>query len=322
MATPPSHLPMNERTHRPGLATAIPIVGSLGPLGIVGAVLAATAPATIAWDAVGAVGGRWLFLIGLCLLVGASFVGTVIYPQPRSSLLRLSAIAWVAGGIGLMLVLLALIGTPLNVPLWRVAVLRTTPLVVAGVLIAVEWRAPRPSVRGMAAIGIAAAAAMLADVGTAHIAGLAEAGEAHPEHVETFVHWLHVLAVGTWVGGLAALLVSVGGLRREEVGPAVRRFSKSAGIGIGLVAVTGLMRAAQELGPLDNLLTTDFGRILMAKSFLLGVLAVLGAGQRLFGVPAAAQRLGLLRWIGRTELSVAAVVILLAAALVNVPAPA
>jgi hypothetical protein len=39
-------------------------------------------------------------------------------------------------------------------------------------------------------------------------------------------------------------------------------------------------------------------------------------------VPAAAQRLGLLRWIGRTELSVAAVVILLAAALVNVPAPA
>jgi len=322
MVTPPSaHLGMNEPAHRPGVATTVPIIGGLGLLGLGGAIVAATAPGLVAWDAVGAIGGRWLFLVGLCLLVGASFVGTVIYPEPRTSLLWLSAGAWVAGATGLVLVLLALLDSPLNVPLWRVAVLRAIPLLAAGVLIAVESRAPRPSVRGMAAIGIAAAAAMLADVGTAHIAASAEAGEAHPEHMETFVHWLHVVAVGTWVGGLAALLVSVGGLRRDQVGPAVRRFSKSAGIGIALVAVTGLLRAAQELGPLDNLLTTDFGRILVAKSVLLGVLAVLGAGQRLLGVPAASERLGPLRWIGRTELSVAGVVILLAAALVNVPSP-
>jgi putative copper export protein len=81
------------------------------------------------------------------------------------------------------------------------------------------------------------------------------------------------------------------------------------------------MRAVQELGPLDNLLTTDFGRLLVAKSVLLAVLAVLGAGQRLVGVPTASRRLGPLRRIGSAELSIAAVVILLAAALVNVPAP-
>lgn len=275
----------------------------------------------LAWDVVAAVGGRWLFLVGLCLMIGASFVATVIYPEPRSSLLRLSIVAWVAAGIGLVLVLLTLLGAQLNVPLWRVAVLRTIPLLAAGVVIASELRGPRPTVRGLAAIGIAAAAAMLADIGTAHIAASAEAGEAHPDHVQTFVHWLHIVAVGTWVGGLAALLVSVGGLRRDQVGTAVRRFSRSAGIGIALVAVTGVMRAAQELGPLDMLFTTDFGRILVAKSVLLAVLAVLGAGQRLIGVPAAAERLGPLRWIGRTELSIAAVVILLAAALVNVPSP-
>lgn len=309
---------MNERANRRALGTAAPIVGGIGLLVLAGAFVATTVPGLVAWGDMGAIGGRWLFLAGLCLMVGASFVGTVIYPTPRTSLLRLCAVAWVAAGIGLVLVLLSVVGAPLNVPLWRVAVLRTTPLLVAGVLIAAEWRAPHPSMRGMAAIGIAAAAAMLADVGTSHIAASAEA---HPEHVETFVHWLHVVAVGTWVGGLAALLVSLGGLPVGQVGSAVRRFSTSAGIGIGLVAVTGLLRAAQELGPLDNLLTTDFGRLLVAKSVLFVVLAALGAGQRLVGVPEASRRLGPLRWIGRVELSVAAVVILLAAALVNVPSP-
>jgi putative copper export protein len=314
-----AHRPMNDRAHAAGRATAVQIIGGLGLLGLAGAFVAATASGLGAWGGVAAIGGRWLFLAGLCLMVGASFVGTMIYAEPRRSLLRLSAVAWFAAGIGLMLVLLALISTPLNVPLWRVAVLRTVPLLAAGVLIAIESRAPHPSVRGMAAIGIAAAAAMLADVGTSHIAASAEP---HPDHIETFVHWLHVVAVGTWLGGLAALLVSLPDLPRDQVGSAVRRFSTSAGIGIGLVAVTGLVRAVQELGPLGNLLTTDFGRLIVAKSVLLVVLAALGAGQRLVGVPAASQRLGPLRWIGRVELSVAAVVILLAAALVNVPSPA
>jgi putative copper export protein len=319
MATSPfTYPPVKERAHRPSLATAVPVVSGLGLVGLAGVFVAATASGLVAWGGVAAIGGRCLFLAGLCLMVGASFVGTVIYPEPSNSLLRLSAIAWVSAALGLVLVLLALVGTPLNVPLWRVAVLRAIPLLVAAVLIAVEWRAPHPSVRGMAAIGIAAAAAMLTDVGTSHIASSAEA---HPEHVETFVHWLHVVAVGTWVGGLAALLVSLPSLAGDAVRSAVRRFSTSAGLGIGLVAVTGLLRAIQELGPLSNLLTTDFGRLLVAKSVLLVALAGLGAGQRLVGVPAAPRRLGPLRRIGSAELAIAAVVILLAAALVNVPPP-
>ena len=311
---------MNERAHRSALALAAAVSGAVGLLGLLGLFVVGAAPGTAAWaGAVAAIAGRWLFLVGLCLMVGAAFVGTVILPAPPPSFRRLVAIAFVAAGIGLALVLVALVGASLNVPLWRVAVLRAMPLVVAGVLIAFEWRASQPSVRGIAAIGIAAAAAMLADVGTSHIASSAEA---HPEHVETFVHWLHVLAVGTWVGGLAALLVSLPALAGDAVRSAVRRFSTSAGIGIGLVAVTGLMRAVQELGPLSNLLTTDFGRLLVAKSVLLVALAGLGAGQRLVGVPAAPPRLRPLRRIGTAELAIAAVVILLAAALVNVPPPA
>jgi len=283
---------------------------------VVGHVAGPVAPSAIAV----AIAGRWLLLAGLCLMVGAAFVATVIYPAPRRSLLLLSAAAWLAAVVGVGFVLLTMVGVELDVPLWRVAVLRSAPLLVAGIVIAAELRAgaPRPSTRGTATMGIAAAAAMLASVGTSHIAA---SDELHPEHVEAFVHWLHVVAVGTWIGGLAALLVSLPGEDRDAIGPAVRRFSTSAGIGIALVAVTGVLRAVQELGPLGNLLTTDFGRILVAKSVLFAVLAALGAGQRQVGVPAAAHRLGPLRRIGSTELAVATVVILLAAALVNVPPP-
>lgn len=281
---------------------------------VVGHVVGLIDPSTVAV----AIVGRWLFLVGLCLMVGASFVGTVIYPTPRRSLLRLSAVAWLAATVGLSLVLLAMIDAPLNVPLWRVTVLRSVPLLVAGIAIAAEWRAAQPSMRGMATIGIAAAAAMLAAVGTSH---LSPSAEDHPQHVEVFVHWLHLAGVGTWIGGLAALLVSLPREGGEAIATAVRRFSVSAGIGVGLVAVTGLMRAVQELGPLDNLLITDFGRLLVAKSILFAVLAVLGASQRLWSVPAALRHFGPLRRIGRAELAVGAVVLLLAAALVNVPPP-
>jgi putative copper export protein len=300
--------------HR-SFAVALIAVAGIGTFSLLGFLMGATtAPAA-------AIVGRWLFLVGLCLLVGASFVGTVIYSAPQRSLLWLAAAAWLAASLGLAGVLLALVGAPLNVPLWRVAVLRSVPLLAAGIAIAAQWRqrgTSPPSVRGMATIGIAAAAAMLADVGTSHISASAEA---HPQHVEVFVHWLHVVGVGTWVGGLAALLVTLPRQGGEAIAAVIRRFSVSAGIGIALVAVTGLIRAAQELGPLGNLLTTDFGRLLVAKSVLFGILAAMGAGQRLLGVPAATRCLGPLRRIGGAELAVGTVVLLLAAALVNVPPP-
>jgi putative copper export protein len=311
---------MNERADRSAPGPIVLVGVALGLLLLAGSLLAALLANPAAWSGLAAVGGRWLLLAGLCLMVGASFVGSVVYPEPRRSLLGLSAAAWVAAAVGLILVLLALGGAPLSVPLWRVAVLRGVPLVVGGIAIAGECRTggQRPSVRGTATIGIAAAAAMLAAVGTSHLSA-SDAG--HPEHVEAFVHWLHVVAVGTWLGGLAALLLSLPGEPRDVVGAAVRRFSTSAGIGIALVAVTGVLRGLQELGPLENLLTTDFGLLLVAKSALFVILAGLGAAQRLVGVPAASRRPGPLRRIGSAELAIGAVVLLLAAALVNVPAP-
>ncbi len=102
-----------------------------------------------------------------------------------------------------------------------------------------------------------------------------------------------------------------------------RRFSRVATIGIGTVAVTGILRAAQEvLGSIDALLTTDFGRVVTAKTSLFAVLAALGAVNHFRNVPAAGRRLGGLRRVGSAEPLIGATVILLSASLVNLVPPA
>ncbi len=312
--------PMRQRMHRstastwPAMAGGLAVLSVLAVLGLLGA----RAAPDSAWIGLAAVGGRWLLLVGLCLLVGAAFVGTVIFESPPGRLLPLVVVAWVAAAVGLAAVLAGLIPSPPTVGLWRLALVRGVPLVVGGFAMAADLRAGRPSVRGVATVGIAAAAAMLADVGTSH---LTELGAAHPPHVEVLVHWLHVVGVGTWLGGLAALLVSLPGEGGEGAARSVRRFSFSAGIGVGVVAATGLVRAVQELGSINNLFTTQFGLMLVMKTVLLIALVGLGAAHRLISLPAAPRSLWPLRRIGGVELAVAAVVLLLAAALVNVPPP-
>jgi putative copper export protein len=95
----------------------------------------------------------------------------------------------------------------------------------------------------------------------------------------------------------------------------------SAVIGIVVVAATGVFRALTEIGSIANLVSTDFGRLLVAKSFLLLVLAGLGAINHFRGVPAAGRMLEPLRRVGGTELIVGAMVLLLSASLVNLAPP-
>ena len=160
---------------------------------------------------------------------------------------------------------------------------------------------------------LAAAGGMLADV----VAGHAAAGDL--AGLQVVAQWLHILAVGSWVGGLAALLLSVRGSVADEKSIAVRRFSRWAGFALAAIAATGLLRAIQEVGTLDALVSSDFGRLVIAKTALFGALALLGAANHFVSVPAAARNLGLLRRIGRVELAVGAVVLLLTGLLVTSP---
>jgi uncharacterized membrane protein len=134
------------------------------------------------------------------------------------------------------------------------------------------------------------------------------------------------VAAGLWIGGLAALLLQVRGATvDQEAGAeralAVRRFSRWAGYALAAVAVTGIVRAIDEIGTLDALLGTDFGRIVILKSVLLGILALLGATNRFVNVPQAARRLASLRRVGSAEVAVGTGVLLATGLLVNLVPP-
>ena len=82
-----------------------------------------------------------------------------------------------------------------------------------------------------------------------------------------------------------------------------------------------MLRAIAEVGTLDDLVSTDFGRLIIAKTALFGLLALLGALNHFVNVPAAGRRLGGLRRIGSVELLVGATVLVLSASLVNLAPP-
>jgi nitrogen fixation protein FixH len=81
-----------------------------------------------------------------------------------------------------------------------------------------------------------------------------------------------------------------------------------AGIALGITALTGVLRAVDEVGQWNALLTTDFGRLVVVKAVLLLVLAGLGAFNRYRSIPALLTTLRGLRRVSGAELGVAAVI--------------
>ncbi|MFH8679197.1 copper resistance protein CopC [Streptomyces lydicus] len=82
---------------------------------------------------------------------------------------------------------------------------------------------------------------------------------------------LHLLAVAAWLGGLAALLVSL------YWGPpverrAVRRFSRIAFGSVVVLAATGVYQSWRQVGTWSALTGTSYGRLLLLKVGLVAVL--------------------------------------------------
>jgi copper transport protein len=102
--------------------------------------------------------------------------------------------------------------------------------------------------------------------------------------------WVHMLAVGAWVGGLVWLLLGIRGMGQRERAEAVARYSGIAGVALGVVVLTGLLRALSEVGSVGNLMTTSYGRTLLVKVSLVVILALLGALNRFRLVPALTRR--------------------------------
>jgi copper transport protein len=166
-------------------------------------------------------------------------------------------------------------------------------------------------------VGVAAGVTLLLHVLVGHAAGPSPL-----RTVNLFVQWLHLLAVGAWIGGLVWLLAGLRGRDRPGQVAAAVRFSKLAAPVLGLVAVTGLSRALHLAGGWQGLLDSSYGRFLDVKVALFLGLVLLGALNRFRVVPALAsgvRRLGDLRRNVRGEVVLAACILAVTAVLSQLP---
>jgi copper transport protein len=123
---------------------------------------------------------------------------------------------------------------------------------------------------------------------------------------------LHLIAAGLWAGGIAALalLRPPGGWRSAEARQLIRRFTPVALGAFATTIVAGGLEAIQQLGSIQSLYETSYGRVLLVKMALIALMLPLS--------------LMAWRWKRphvRIEASVAACVIAAAALLASFPAP-
>jgi copper transport protein len=96
----------------------------------------------------------------------------------------------------------------------------------------------------------------------------------------------HLVAMTMWLGGLAMIVVSLGPADRgADLATVLPRFSRLAFGCLSTLVVTGTFMAWREVGSVDALTSTGYGRVLLVK--LLGVLALLALGNMAR------------RWVGR-----------------------
>jgi copper transport protein len=280
-----------------------------------------------------ATAARLALYAGLTLLVGVAVTGLAVtgrvLPSGARVLLAVAATLAVAGGVARFLAEKARIDAPLGTlldsstgqGLLRLAVGVVVTAVAVWFLAAGLRREPEPApveTWRLVVVGVAAGVTMLLHVLVGHAAGPSSL-----RSVNLLVQWLHLLAVGAWIGGLVWLLAGLRGRERPEQLASAVRFSKLAAPVLGLVAVTGLSRALHLAGGWRGLLDSPYGRFLDLKVALFLGLVLLGALNRFRVVPALADgvRLGLdsLRRNVRGEVALAACILVVTAVLSQLP---
>ncbi len=116
-----------------------------------------------------------------------------------------------------------------------------------------------------------------------------------------FVDWIHLVAAGLWIGALFSIALFVFPALRRRLAdgtserPAVifSRLSTLAGVGLGLILVTGIDTAWQQLGSWSAFVTSTYGEVLLVKLGLVLVLVVIGAYNRYVRLPAIRRVCGL-----------------------------
>jgi copper transport protein len=279
---------------------------------------------------------KYLGYAGLVLLVGPALVLALLWPH-RLSRRGPARVVWTGMGLVTVSTLAAIwlqvpysIGTGLFDV--RVGDLRdvlgstfgAVMLVRLGVLCAAALLL-RPLLSGsgnesktdLALLGVLGVAALATWPLTGHPTASPVAG------VSVVVDAIHLTAMAVWLGGLVML---VGFLLRQaderELGAILPIWSRWAATAVTALILAGVVQALIEVASLSGLVNSTYGRLIMAKVGLVGlVLAVAWYSQRLVRSKVAeADPRGLRRTVA-VELAVTAVVLGVTAALVQIPPP-
>ena len=232
-----------------------------------------------------AVVGRWLLYWGLAVLLATMTMAMLVFRTPAPARAVLAA-AEASAVVGLAMIALAessaagvsigaLLASDTGVGLLR----QGAAVGLAGVAVALAvWR---PSRWTLGAVGAASAVALLFHA----LAGHAGA-PASWRPLQVLVQWIHLLAVGIWIGGLASLLVDLR-TPRDDRDDRIRRFSTVAGVALGAVLVTGTLRTIDLVGGwthVGRLLGSGWGDALLWKLALFSTLVGLAAWNRFVNV--------------------------------------
>lgn len=254
---------------------------------------------------------RGLVFAGLALLIGGAVFAAGISPAARASkrAARIVGLGWVVTFLATMAGLLlygpyaaglglgdafstSLLGDTLGERFGQVWFVRLVVLLVAVPLLlrlfprASDERGARALPAWWLPIGAVSAIVLSATPG---LAGHAVSGDW--VNVAIVADTLHVLAMAVWLGGLV-LLVAVSLPTRDlgELREVVPRFSRVALGCIGVLVATGAFQTWRQVGSLEALRSTDYGRILAVKLVLFAAIVVFAAFSReivlrLFGLP-------------------------------------
>ncbi len=281
---------------------------------------------------------RWAFFVALALLLGTTGLRLIVLREPLPARLsnRLYGLA-AAGGIATVNVGIAAFvmraDDALQLPFadllygdlspiatktrFGIAfIVMTLAYAFVTALVFLAWILDRPTILWPAFV-----------TGLGFAAGLSLSGhqgvEPNSTDLTALADWLHLVAATLWVGGLVALAMCV-----WPLAPALRRsaflgFSRIATVLVGVLLVAGTYLSIARLPTFSDLWTTTYGKTLVVKLVIVGAALAWGAAHH-FLVRPRLERDDAPRGLRRSlvgESSVAMLVLLVAAVLVNAQPP-
>ena len=138
------------------------------------------------------------------------------------------------------------------------------------------------------------------------------AAAVQPNAGAEFADAVHVLSAAMWAGGILALatLRPPDGWRGPEARTMLDRFGGVALIAFAVTAMTGVLRASDQIHDVSGLWTTSYGEVLALKCVGVGIMLVLSALAWRRGVP-----------LARAEAGAAVLIIAATAVLAAFPTP-